>query len=116
MEIRSLPEGPGRNERRRWADDSTHVGAGPGEPVELLPLRSRTEAGCGSRHAVARFDPAYCAGVALLRAAAHHRGTTPPGMDGESQARVSADAGRQPVVRAAAQVSGHDRFQPRSPN
>jgi hypothetical protein len=43
MEIRSLPEGPGKNERRRWTDDSTHAGAGPGEPVQLLSLRSQAK-------------------------------------------------------------------------
>jgi predicted signal transduction protein with EAL and GGDEF domain len=45
METRSLPEGPGRNERQRWTDDSTHAGAGPGEPVQLLSLRSQAQAG-----------------------------------------------------------------------
>ena len=45
-----------------------------------------------------------CAGVAVLRAAAHHRGTAAPGMDGKPEAGVSADARRQLAVRAAAQV------------
>ena len=82
MEIRHPPPGPGSDEGGRRIDDATHGGAGPGLLVQLLPLRSRSETNRGSRHGVARRDPAYRAGVAVLRAAAHHRRVAPPGLDG----------------------------------
>src|SRR5579871_539002 len=116
MEIRSLPQGPGRNERRPRTFDSTDVGAGPGFSVQLLPLRSELQAWRGSRHGIARCDSAYRAGVAVLRTAAHHAGVTPPGMDDKSEARLSADARGQLAVRSTAQVRDHDRFQPRPPD
>ena len=112
MEIRRLPQGPGRNEHGQRTDDATHAGAGPGEPTQLLSLRSGTKARGGSRHAAARCDPAHCARLALLRAAAHHRRVAPSGMDGESQARPSVDARGQPTVRAQTQVRGHHGLQP----
>src|SRR5690242_12919880 len=116
MEIRSLPQGPGRNERRPWTDDSKDVGAGPGFSVQLLPLRSEPQAGRGSRPGIARCDSAYRSGVAVLRTAAHDAGVTPPRMDDKSEAGLSADARGQLAVRATAQVRDHDRFQPRPPD
>ena len=53
-------------------------------------------------------------GVAQLRPPADHGRTAPPGLDGESQAGVPADARRQPAMRAEAEVRGHHRFQPRA--
>lgn len=78
VEIRRLRPGPGRNERRWWTDDSTKAGTGPGEPVQLLPLRSGAQAECGSRYGVAGCDSAYCPGVAVLRTARHHARVAPP--------------------------------------
>src|SRR5947209_2461878 len=66
MEIRRLPQGPGRNEHEQRTDDRTHAGAGPGEPVQLLSLRAGARGRSRSRHGVARRDSAYRAGMALL--------------------------------------------------
>jgi hypothetical protein len=101
-EIRSLPEGPGRNERQRWTDDSTHAGAGPGEPVQLLSLRIPSPSpaqiatwSCATRSSALRWNGRATGDRASRRNCV--------ATDGRSQA----DAGKQPVVRAAAQVSGH---------
>src|SRR5271165_2214234 len=104
MEIRRLPQGPGRNERRWRTDDATHAGTGPGEPVQLLSLLARRQARRGSRYGVARRDSACRAGMALLWAAAGHRRVATPGMDGEPEASVPTDARRQLAVRAAAPI------------
>ena len=66
------------------------------------------------RHGSARRDPEDRAGMAQLRAAAHHRGTAPARLDGEPETRLPADARGQSAVRAEAEVRGDHRFQPRA--
>src|SRR5271166_5038167 len=64
MEIRGLLEGRRRSASPPGTECSTHAGAGPGEPVQLLSLPSGGQAGPRWGHGVARCHAAYRAGVA----------------------------------------------------
>src|SRR6516164_6425837 len=114
MEIRGLPEDCRRNASRPGTDDGAHGGAGPGEPVQLLPLPERSPTQSRYGHGAARRHPADRAGMAQLRETTYYGGTTTGRLGGESEARVSVDAGRQPAGRAQAQVRAHHRLRPRA--
>jgi hypothetical protein len=102
MEIRSLPEGPGK------------MNGGGG-----LTIQRMLELGRVSRCSFYRYDPKpspaqIATWICMTRSSALRWNGRPKGDRASPRncvarnGRSQADAGKQPVVRAAAQVSGHE--------
>lgn len=112
--IHGLPQDGRRNASLAGTNAGTHGGTGQDQPAWLLPFSGRVQAKIGCRYGVARFRPAYRAGMAELWAAAHYGGAAPARLGGKPEVRVSPHARGQSAVRAQAQVLGDDGLQPRT--